>query len=68
MLLYYKDALSDSADLTISTSRVGILAIAGRNQESIDNLVKLDEGDEELFNAFCDSMAQLDLYFNVIEP
>ncbi len=68
VLLYYKDALSDDADLTISTSRVGILAIAGRNKENIDKLVKIEKGDEALFKALCESMTQLELYFNIIEP
>lgn len=68
VLLYYKDVLCDDADLTISTSRVGILAITGKNQESINKLVKLEKGDEELFKTFCNSMTTLSLYFNIIEP
>ena len=68
VLLYYKDAFSEDADLTISTPRVGILAITGRNQENINKLVKLEKGDEELFKTLCDSMMTLELYFNIIEP
>ena len=68
VLLYYKDALSEDADLTISTPRVGILAITGRNQENINKLVKLEKGDKELFKTFCDSMMTFELYFNIIEP
>lgn len=68
VLLYYKNALSEDADLTISTPRVGILAITGRNQENINKLVKLEKGDEELFKTLCDSMMTLELYFNIIEP
>ncbi len=68
VLLYYKDTLSDDADLTLSMPRVGILAITSKNQENIDKLVKVEKGDAELFNALCDSMASFDLYFNIIEP
>lgn len=68
VLLYYKDVLSDDADLTISTPRVGILAITSKNQESINKLVKLEKGDKELFKTFCNSMTTLPLYFNIIEP
>ena len=68
VLLYYKDALSDEADLTISTPRIGILAITSGNQENIDKLITIEKGDKTLFQAFCDSMAAFDLYFNIIEP
>ena len=68
VLLYYKDALSDEADLTISTPRIGILAITSGNQENIDKLITVEKGDKALFQAFCDSMAAFDLYFNIIEP
>ena len=68
VLLYYKDALSDEADLTISTPRIGILAITSGNQENIDKLINVEKGDKALFQAFCDSMAAFDLYFNIIEP
>ena len=68
MATYYKDALSDEADLTISTPRIGILAITSGNQENIDKLITVEKGDKALFQAFCDSMAAFDLYFNIIEP
>ncbi len=68
VLLYYKDTLSEDADLTLSMPRVGILAITGKNQENIDKLVKVEKGDAELFRALCDSMTAFDLYFNIIEP
>ena len=68
VLLYYKDTLSEDADLTLSMPRVGILAITGKNQENIDKLVKVEKGDAELFCALCDSMTAFDLYFNIIEP
>ena len=68
VLLYYKDALSDEADLTISTPRIGILAITSGNQENIDKLITIEKGDKTLFQVFCDSMAAFDLYFNIIEP
>ncbi len=68
VLLYYKDTLSEDADLTLSMPRVGILAITGKNQENIDKLVKVEKGDTELFRALCDSMTAFDLYFNIIEP
>ncbi len=68
VLLYYKDALSDDADLTLSTVRAGILAIANGNQENIEKLVTIEGGDEALFKALCESMAAPKLYFNIIEP
>jgi len=43
VLLYYKDALSDEADLTISTPRIGILAITSGNQENIDKLITVED-------------------------
>ena len=68
VLLYYKGALSDDADLTLSTVRAGILAIANGNQENIEKLVTIEGGDEALFKALCESMAAPKLYFNIIEP
>lgn len=68
VLLYYKDALSDDADLTISMPRIGILAITSGNQEKIEKLVTVEKGDAALFQTLCDSMAAFDLYFNIIEP
>ena len=68
VLLYYKDALSDAADLTLSTPRIGILAITSGNQENIQKLVTVEKGDAALFQTLCDSMAAFDLYFNIIEP
>ena len=67
VLLYYKGA-SEAADLTLSTARVGILAIANGNQENIEKLVTIEGGDEALFKALCESMAAPKLYFNIIEP
>jgi len=68
VLLYYKDALSDDADLTLSTPRLGILAITSGNQENIEKLITVEKGDAALFQTLCDSMAAFDLYFNIIEP
>ena len=68
VLLYYKDALSDDADLTLSTPRLGILAITSGNQENIERLITVEKGDAALFQTLCDSMAAFDLYFNIIEP
>ena len=68
ILLYYKDALSNEADLTISTPRIGILAITSGNQENIDKLITVENGDAALFQTLCDSMNAFDLYFNIIEP
>lgn len=68
VLLYYKDTLSDEADLTISTPRAGILAITSRNQENIDQLITVEKGDAALFQTICDSMSAFELYFNIIEP
>ena len=68
VLLYYKDVLSDDADLTISTPRIGILTITSRDQENIDKLITVEKGDAALFQALCDGMTAFDLYFNIIEP
>ena len=68
VLLYYRGEQSDSADITISTQRTGILAIANNNEEAKAKLIASVEGDQELYQALCDSMAQLSLYFNVVEP
>lgn len=67
MLLYYKDALSDEADDDFSPPN-RISAITSGNQENIDKLITVEKGDKALFQAFCDSMAAFDLYFNIIEP
>ena len=68
VLLYYKGAVDEAADLVISTVRGGILAIANGDQENIDSLVTLERGDETLFKALCESMTQPELYFHIIEP
>ena len=68
VLLYYPGEQDDDADLTIRTRRVGILAIAARNEQGMAQLVESVEGDEALYRAFCDSMADLKLYFNIVEP
>ena len=68
MLLYYKDALSDDADLTISMPWIGILAITSGNQENIEKLITVEKGDAALFQTLRDSMAAFELYFNIIEP
>ena len=47
---------------------MGILAIANGNQENIEKLVTIENGDEALFKALCESMAAPKLYFNIIEP
>ena len=67
VLLYYKGA-SEDADLTLSTVRAGILAIANGNKENIEKLVTLEGGDEALFQALCESMTAPELYFHIIEP
>jgi len=63
VLLYYKQA-----DLTRSTTRMGILALANGDSEKIAQLVTLENGDEALLKALCKSIAAPELYFNVIEP
>ena len=68
VLLYYKGASDASADLTLSTVRTGILAIANGDQESVEKLVTVEGGDETLLKLLCESMAQPELYFNIIEP
>ena len=68
ILLYYKGAVFDDVDLTISAPRSGILVITSKNQEDIDRLFTIEKGDAELFQALCDSIATVELYFNVMEP
>ena len=68
MLLYYKGASDEAADLTLSTVRTGILAIANGDQENVEKLVTVEGGDEALFKALCESMAQPELYFHIVEP
>ena len=68
VLLYYKDRVDEQADLTLSTTRMGILALANGDSEKIAQLVTLENGDEALLKALCESMAAPKLYFNVIEP
>ena len=68
VLLYYKGASDENADLTLSTARAGILAMANGDSEKIAQLVTLESGDEALLKALCESMAAPELYFNVIEP
>ena len=66
--MYYKDRIDEQADLTLSTTRMGILALANGDSEIIAQLVTLENGDEALLKALCESMAAPELYFNVIEP
>lgn len=68
VLLYYPDEQDESADITITTKKAGILAIAACNEDGISKLVESVEGDQELYKAFCESMTPLSLYFNIIEP
>lgn len=68
VLLYYPDEQDENADITITTKKAGILAIAACNEDGISKLIESVEGDQELYKAFCESMTPLSLYFNVIEP
>ena len=68
VLLYYPDEQDENADITITTKKAGVLAIAACNEDGISKLVESVEGDQELYKAFCESMAPLSLYFNIIEP
>ena len=68
VLLYYKDVSDAQADLTLSTVRAGILAMANGDQENIEKLVTLESGDQALFAALCGSMAVPELYFHIVEP
>ena len=68
VLLYYKDDGTAEADLTLSTVRTGILAIANSDQENIAKLVTAESGDMTLFEDLCTSMTTPKLYFNIIEP
>ena len=68
VLLYYKGAPEEGADLTLSTVRAGILAIANGDSESIEKLVTVEDGDQTLFTALCESMTAPALYFHIVEP
>lgn len=68
VLLYYPDEQDENADITITTKKAGILAIAACNENGISKLIESVEGDQELYKAFCESMTPLSLYFNIIEP
>ena len=68
VLLYYEGEQAADADITIRTKRLGILAIANRNTDGMSKLIESVEGDAALYDAFCKSMAQMSLYFNIIEP
>ena len=68
VLLYYKGVSDAQADLTLSTVRAGILAMANGDQENIEKLVILESGDQALFAALCGSMAVPELYFHIVEP
>ena len=68
VLLYYPDEQDENADITITTKKAGVLAIAACNEDGISKLVESVEGNQELYKAFCESMTPLSLYFNIIEP
>lgn len=68
VLLYYPDEQDENADITITTKKAGVLAIAACNEDGISKLIESVEGDQELYKAFCESMTPLSLYFNIIEP
>ena len=68
VLLYYKGVPEEGADLTLSTVRAGILAIANGDSESIEKLVTVEGGDQALFTAMCESMTAPALYFHIVEP
>lgn len=68
VLLYYKGVSDAQADLTLSTVRAGILAMANGDQKSIEKLVTLESGDQALLAALCGSMAVPELYFHIVEP
>ena len=68
VLLYYKDTFDANADLTLSTQRMGILAIINGNLEEVNQLVTVEGGDVSLLTALCESMCAPELFFNIIEP
>ena len=68
VLLYYKDTFDANADLTLSTQRMGILAIINGNLEEVNQLVTVEGGDASLLTTLCESMCAPELFFNIIEP
>ena len=68
VLLYYRGVPEEGADLTLSTVRAGMLAIANGDSESIEKLVTVEDGDQTLFTALCESMTAPALYFHIVEP
>ena len=68
VLLFYPGEQDENADVTIRMKRIGVLALAAHNEQGISNLVEGVEGNLELYQLLCESMADLDLYFNIVEP
>lgn len=68
VVLYYKGMQDENADITITTDRIGILALANNNADMKARYIVSVEGNTELYERFCNSMCKLKLYFNVIEP
>ena len=68
VLLYYRGVPEEGADLTLSTVRAGILAIANGDSESIEKLVTVEGGEQALFTTLCESMTAPALYFHIVEP
>ena len=68
VVLYYKGMQDENADITITTDRIGILALANNNADMKASYIVSVEGYTELYERFCNSMCKLKLYFNIIEP
>lgn len=68
VVLYYKGMQDENADITITTDRIGILALANNNADMKARYIVSVEGNTELYERFCNSMCKLKLYFNIIEP
>ncbi len=69
VVLYEEGSLHDSADTTWTTTRQGLFAIARNDKKTIDSLV-VQEGDKTLLDKLLEgnTVADQDIYFNIIEP
>ncbi len=69
VVLYEQGSLHEEADVTWSTTRQGLFAIARGDRDGIDELVDQD-GDTTLLDKLMEgnTVADQDIYFHIIEP
>ncbi len=67
ILLYTEGKTSDDADVTWTTTKAGLSALAYSRIESLDD-VFVQDGDTELLPSLMTYIQTYDRYFNIIEP